>query len=111
MTNTITSGNTSAFEARGSVQCTLNADHTLFWNNTSGISGTNYLDGDPDFIDPPAGDYHIGPSSAAINQGIDAGVTDDIDGGRRPIGSAPDIGADERPGYLVYSPSVTKQYR
>jgi hypothetical protein len=39
--------------------------------------------------------YHIGPGSAAIDRGMDAGVMTDIDGDPRPIGSLPDIGADE----------------
>ena len=36
--------------------------------------------GDPGFIDPDNGDYHIGSNSAAVNAGVDAGVTTDIDG-------------------------------
>ena len=51
--------------------------------------------GVPAFVDPDGGDYHIGPGSAAIDRGVDAGVTTDIDGDPLPIGPAPDIGADE----------------
>ena len=49
------------------------------------------------FVDAPAGDLHLHSTAAeAINQvTIPAGVSDDIDGDNRPIGIAPDIGADE----------------
>jgi hypothetical protein len=46
-------------------------------------------------VDPAGGDYHIGPDSAAIDRGIDAGITCDIDGDHRPVGSRYDLGADE----------------
>ena len=39
--------------------------------------------------------YHLTAASAAIDQGVDAGVTTDIDGQVRPMGLAPDLGADE----------------
>ena len=51
--------------------------------------------GDPAFVNPNGGDYHIGLASAAIDQGMDVGVDDDIDGDPRPQGSGYDIGADE----------------
>lgn len=51
--------------------------------------------GDPYFLDPASGDYHIRPGSAAINAGVDAAVAVDIDGDTRPLGSGYDIGADE----------------
>ena len=51
--------------------------------------------GTPDFVNPAAFDYHIGDSSAAIDQGVDAGVRTDMDGQPRPIGLGFDIGADE----------------
>lgn len=41
--------------------------------------------------------YHLTEASAAVDAGIDAGVTTDIDGDSRPRGSAPDVGADESP--------------
>jgi hypothetical protein len=50
--------------------------------------------GDPLFLNPAAGDYHIAPGSAAIDAGIFAGVTTDIDGDPRSI-THPAIGADE----------------
>ena len=72
------------------------------WTNLSDWSGNGAVFtgavniwGDPDFLDPDGGDYHIGPNSAAINAGVDSAVTDDIDGDTRPQGSSYDIGADE----------------
>jgi parallel beta-helix repeat protein len=76
------------------------ADHTLFYRNgasvcQNGATCTNDMIGDPEFVNPAAGDYHIGSGSAAIDVGVDAGVTTDIDGGPRPVGAGYDIGADE----------------
>jgi uncharacterized repeat protein (TIGR01451 family) len=59
------------------------------------INHSNDHTGDPGFVNPNAGDYHIGPGSAAIDAGVDAGVTADIDGHPRPAGLGFDIGADE----------------
>jgi hypothetical protein len=39
--------------------------------------------------------YHLGPASAAIGVGLDAGVTTDIDGETRSVGLAPDPGVDD----------------
>lgn len=58
------------------------------------ITGTINLGGNPNFVDPDAGDYHIGSGSAALDSPIDAGVTQDIDYQPRPY-EEPDIGADE----------------
>ena len=59
-------------------------------------AGTGNVMGDPMFV--ATGDYHIGPSSAAIDRANPAAtVATDIDGGPRPAGAARDIGADERP--------------
>jgi hypothetical protein len=46
-------------------------------------------------VDPTARDYHIGPGSAAIDAGVDAGVAVDMDRESRPVGGGYDIGADE----------------
>ena len=46
------------------------------------------------FADPAAGNFHIPPSSPAVDR-LDAGPSTDIDGDRRPQGPKRDIGADE----------------
>jgi hypothetical protein len=77
------------------------------------ITGTVNVFGDPGFVDPAAGDYHIGPGSAAIDAGLNAGVLMDIDNQPRPY-HAPDLGADEYwpPGALkyVYLPLVWQSH-
>jgi hypothetical protein len=91
---------------------------TATWANTADwagagtiMTGTVNIWGDPDFVDYLAGDYHIGENSDAIDAGIDAGVTTDIDGFFRPY-QLPDIGADEYwpPGAIkfIYLPLVIK---
>ncbi|MEW5763642.1 MAG: right-handed parallel beta-helix repeat-containing protein [Acidobacteriota bacterium] len=85
---------------------TITADGVLWgtgaWANDAetGGSGTvtvgsTTVSGDPAFLDPANGDYHIGSSSAAVDHGIDSGVHHDIDGNPRPIGATVDLGADE----------------
>jgi len=70
--------------------------NTTDWTGTGTIAtGTVNIWGDPAFVDPAAGDYHIRESSAARDSGVDAGTTVDMDGERRPQGSGYDIGADE----------------
>jgi hypothetical protein len=85
---TVTAGSTAALEA------------TLWYSNgmrTGGggtiLTGTVNVDGVPAFVDSAAGDYRLGIGSAAIDAGIDAGVTDDMEAHPRlwPY----DIGADE----------------
>jgi hypothetical protein len=69
------------------------------WAGGTPVStGTVNVWGDPGFVDAAVGDYHLGPRSAAIDAGVDAGVPTDIDGDQRPRGCAADIGADEYPG-------------
>lgn len=73
------------------------------------ITGTVNVWGNPAFIDPDAGDYHIGPGSAAIDAGVNAGVNVDIDGEPRPDGFGYDIGADEyMPRSRLYLPIVIR---
>lgn len=103
------------FDASASLESTLWGNgvwaNGLDWDGAGTISTTNNLWGNPDFVDPDAGDYHIGPNSDAIDQGVDAGVTNDIDFHPRPY-QAPDIGADEYwpPGALkfIYLPLIMR---
>jgi parallel beta-helix repeat protein len=78
---------------------TVIANYTLFSGNGtdygSGVNSGNEVSGTPAFVNPSAWDYHLTSSSAAVDRGVNAGVTTDIDGDARPIGPLPDIGADE----------------
>ena len=83
--------------------CSADLEATLWYNNgtnTGGagniVTGAVNVSGDPAFVNPAGGDYHIGPTSAAIDKGVDAGADDDMDGDSRPQGGGYDIGADER---------------
>ena len=44
------------------------------------LAGTVNLWGDPAFVDPGSGDYHLGAGSAAFERGVSTGVPYDIDG-------------------------------
>lgn len=104
LANTILVSHTvGIFVAAGS---TASLEGTL-WGSGAWANGTDWAGegtinvgavnvwGDPRFLDPAGGNYHIGPGSAAINVGVNAGVTADIDGDPRPLGAGYDIGADE----------------
>ena len=100
ITNQITSGQLLGSWVRAG--CSLYMDHTLWydnaldWDGTGFISpGTDVFHGNPLYVDPAGGDYHIYPSSAAHDAGMDAGIRDDIDDQIRPWDSGFDIGADE----------------
>jgi hypothetical protein len=77
----------------------VTADYTLFDATGvpygSGVSSAHEFSGDLAFVNPSEGDYHLDRGSAAIDQAIQTGVTDDLDGDSRPIGPLPDLGADE----------------
>jgi uncharacterized repeat protein (TIGR01451 family) len=105
LTNTILVSNTVGIETRFGANAYLAA--TLWgdgaWANVTDTVGSNISTGtlaanwweEPGFIDPDGGDYHIGTGSGAIDRGLDAGVTTDIDGDLRPFCGGPDLGADE----------------
>lgn len=119
LTNTILLSHTVGLSSGGA---TVTLEATLWgtgmwandtdWTGTGTIvTGTVNIWGDPDFVDPQAGDYRIGANSAARDYGVDAGVIADIDHQPRPY-LAPDLGADEYwpPGALkrVYLPVVVR---
>ncbi len=90
----VTAGNTTTLEGTlwGSGAW---ANGTDWSGDGTVITGTVNVWGDPAFLNPDYGDYHIGSDSAAIDVGVDAGVSVDIDGEPRPAGTGYDIGADE----------------
>jgi hypothetical protein len=64
----------------------------------SAIVSSNYTQATPAFfVNPSAADLHlVSSAAAAIDRGVPvSGATTDIDGDVRPIGPAPDLGADE----------------
>jgi uncharacterized repeat protein (TIGR01451 family) len=65
------------------------------WGGDGSIISVNGTPGDPAFLDPDAGDYHIGIDSAAVDAGVDTAVEDDLDGDPRPQHGRNDLGADE----------------
>jgi len=108
----VTAGNTATLEA------TLWGDgdwaNGTDWSSAGTITtGTVNIWDDPAFFMPDAIDYHILPASAAVDTGVDAGVTTDVDDDLRPApaGTLPDLGADEISQREVYLPLVTLNYQ
>ncbi len=89
---------------------TATSDYNLFFNApTSVVIGSHSItDADPRFVDAAGDDYHLAVGSPAIDNGVDAGITIDLDGVTRPQGARYDIGAYEfdRP-FLTLSKIVT----
>nr|HID14769.1 hypothetical protein [Anaerolineae bacterium] len=104
MTNTVLVSHTVGITT-SAAGASVTADHTLWYataiyTDASGggtILTTDDLSGDPKFVDLAILDYHIRGDSAALDAGVWAGVSEDIDGDARPAGQAPDIGADQYP--------------
>jgi hypothetical protein len=97
--NNIIAGHAVGITNTDPANSAVTADYTLFDGNDadygSGVISTNEVSGDPAFVAPATGNYHILLGSAAIDRGVDAGVVDDIDGDPRPLVAGYDIGADE----------------
>jgi len=79
--------------------------NNLIWNNGGGIilknglHDVNTINADPQMVNyqpDGGGDYHLQPTSRAINSGTTQGMPPlDFDGAPRPFGSGPDIGSYE----------------
>ncbi len=114
LTNTILVSHSVGISVTGGNTVTVNS---VLWHGTpitvsqattATVTVQNQHQGDPLFA---ADGYHLLEGSAAIDKGVDAGVTTDIDGDSRPQGSAPDLGADEfgsAPGGKLYLPIILK---
>lgn len=96
LTNTLIVSHTVGITVTANSTATLNA--TLWHANATDHAGNaihvNDHTGDPAFA---ADGYHLTLGSAAKNQGVDAGVTTDIDGQARPQCGGYDLGVDELP--------------
>jgi len=94
MVNTIFAGNGVGITATAGASATL--EHTLWDANDTNpgdnVVHSNDVSGNSAFA---ADGYHLTYQSAALSRGLDIGVNTDIDGQRRPVGSGPDLGADE----------------
>ena len=110
LTNTILVSHSVGISVTGGNTVTVNA---ILWHGTpitvsqsitAIVTVQNQHEGDPAFA---ADDYHLTAGSVAIDAGVDAGVTTDIDSDSRPIGLKPDIGADEAWRW-VYLPVVLR---
>lgn len=82
------------------------ADFVLFKNNlsncASGALCNNLMVGDPKFVNPNVGNYHLSAGSLAIDKGISSSVVSDIDGEPRPMQKGIDLGADELPPLALF---------
>lgn len=93
----------------------LDLDFNDVWNNTGGdykgmTPGANDISMDPLFVNAAGGDLHLQPGSPCIDAGGFAShAALDMDGEPRPMGLAPDIGADERRALSVAKSSVSQE--
>ncbi|MBU0491996.1 MAG: right-handed parallel beta-helix repeat-containing protein [Chloroflexi bacterium] len=97
LTNTILAGHDTGIGVSFGSTATLTATlwaNTTDWGDVGAIyTGTLNYWGNPAFLNPDAGDYHISSASAARDRGVDAGVSTDLDGTLRD--DPPDLGAYE----------------
>jgi len=72
-----------------------NATQTVTCSDIQGgYAGSGNLDLDPLFVNPGSRDFHLAPTSPAINA-CTTGLDADLDGRARPVGSGYDMGAFE----------------
>lgn len=109
MTNTIVAGHTMGVRVSGGA---VTLSGVLWHDNTTNQGGpgsavvSHATTGDPAFA---ADGYHLTDSSAAIDTGVDAGITTDMDRQARPGGAGYDLGADENYTFkFVYLPLVMR---
>ena len=97
ITNTIIASHTVGIQRSGG---TVHENYNLFFGNGADrmgeISvGAHSVQADPRFVNPAGGDYRLGAGSAAIDAGVNLGVTHDLAQTARPQGDGVDIGAYE----------------
>jgi len=90
LVNDLLTGYTVGITHTAPASSTLSVDHSLLWNASDPIAGTDPVLADP-LLDVT---YHLTAGSPARDAGTAVDVTTDLDGDPRPMG-AYDIGADE----------------
>ena len=98
ITNTVITSHTVAIHRGGAV--TVTQDFNLFFGVVTPVvgivaGGAYSRLGAPLFVDTTTDNYRLQPDSAAVDKGTWTDVEDDFDGGQRPLGWGPDIGAFE----------------
>ncbi len=100
MVNSIIVGSTSGVTVTAGndllIQTNLWYDNKTNWGGAGSVvqqAGNLFVD--PAFVSRSGGDYHLTAGSPAIDQGINAGISFDIDNQPRPGRLGFDIGADE----------------
>ena len=95
LTNTIVASYTTGLSLMSGAVIT--ADYNLFFNapTTAPIGAHSITGADPLFRNAAGHDYQLTSGSPAIDAGVDASVTTDLNGNARPIGFGFDIGAYE----------------
>jgi predicted outer membrane repeat protein len=91
----------------------VSEDYNLFFNTPAATlggvtSGGHSFSGNPVFAGPAQDDYHLRASSAAIDQGVNAGIAFDVDGDPRPLDGGFDIGFDEFALRVLYLPLLRR---
>jgi predicted outer membrane repeat protein len=92
---------------------TVHEDYSLFSGVGAPVSGlisggTHSHTGAAGFVNPAAGNFHLGLGSAALDAGTDAGVSIDVDGQARPLAGGFDIGFDELYFVKVFLPLLMR---
>ena len=92
-------------------------DYNGFHDNTAAYAlgltgGVHDVSGDPNFVDRAGGNLHIVPASTMANTGTDTSISTDIDGDSRPapVGTDPDLGADEVDQRRIYLPLLVRDF-
>lgn len=89
-------GNTSkAYVSFGNSQWTISNSCFDVITSSGSTAGTNYVVGNPLFVNTTNKDFHLQNGSPCIGTGISVGITSDFDGVGIPQGGSYDIGAYE----------------
>ena len=116
ITNTIIVSHSVGISVTGGNTVTVNGvlwhgvPTTVSHASTATVRVDNQHTGDPVFVDPDGGDYHINAGSAAIDKGVDISLSEDMDGQLRPRENGYDLGADEIGLLKTYLPLVLREY-